>query len=100
MDPSYIPGIFGGAIGVLGGAIGTYYSIKNTNGPRERQFMIRCSVVVWVFVTGFLVGLFLIPAPYKWLLWIPYGVGLTMGIRFVNNQQQRIRSTETLQLGK
>ena len=33
--------IFSVSLGVLGGAIGTYFSIKNTSGPRERAFMVR-----------------------------------------------------------
>ena len=37
-------------LGVLGGAIGTYFTIKNTNGPRERLFAIKASIICWVFV--------------------------------------------------
>lgn len=30
----WIGGIVGGSIGLVGGLVGTYYSIKNTKGPR------------------------------------------------------------------
>src|SRR5688572_4268413 len=32
-------GIAGAVIGVMGGLIGTYFSIKNANGPEERAFV-------------------------------------------------------------
>ena len=53
MDAGLIGGIVGGVIGVLGGLLGTYFSIKNTAGPRERTFMIRVAVVAWLLVTAF-----------------------------------------------
>lgn len=40
MDGGTVGGIIGGIIGLAGGAVGTYASIKNTGGPRERQFMV------------------------------------------------------------
>ena len=49
MNPGFIGligGIVGGIIGVAGGLLGTYFSIKNTNGPRERAFVIKASMRV------------------------------------------------------
>jgi uncharacterized membrane protein len=39
-----IGGILGIALGIAGGAFGTYCSIKNTNGPLERKFTIKASI--------------------------------------------------------
>jgi hypothetical protein len=75
-----VGGITGAIIGVLGGAFGTYMGIKNTQGPRERAFMIRASILCWAMVTAFLVGLLLLPNPYRHLLWIPYAALLGIGI--------------------
>ena len=36
-----VGGILGSVLGCAGGAIGTYFSVKNTNGPLERRFMVR-----------------------------------------------------------
>lgn len=77
--------------GLLGGALGTWYSIRNTRTPAERRFMIWCSIGVWVFVTAFLGGLFLIPPPYNQLLWLPYVILLILAIRWMNGVQARLR---------
>ena len=94
MDVGLVGGIIGGILGLAGGAIGTYASIKNTAGPRERQFMVRTAIVVWVLITLFLILLFVLPNPYRWLIWIPYGVALPLAIVSLNRKQQAIRSEE------
>ena len=94
MDTGMMGGIIGGAIGFLGGAVGTYFSIRNTHGPRERQFMVRTAIVVWLAVTLFLVLLFVLPNPYRWLIWIPYGVALPFVVLSLNRKQREIRSSE------
>jgi hypothetical protein len=94
IDTGFIGGIVGGAIGVLGGVVGTYFGVKNTAGPRERRFMIRVSVVTWLAVTAFLVGLLVLPYPFNFLLWIPYGIALPLGILWCNRRQRTIRAEE------
>ena len=94
MDIGLMGGIIGGIFGVAGGIFGTYFSIRNTAGPKERSFMIRMAACTWIAVTLFLLGLFLIPKPYNWLMWIPYGILLPLGIRWSNLHQQQIRTEE------
>ena len=94
MDPGLVGGIVGGGLGLAGGVIGTWFSIRNTSGPRERAFMIRVSAIAWVAVTAFLAGLLLLPQPYNWLLWIPYGIALPLAIRSLNRRQHQIRAAE------
>jgi hypothetical protein len=87
-------GLIGGIIGILGfagGAIGAYASIMNTAGLRERQFMVRTAIVAWVLITLFVILLFVLPSPYRWLVWIPYGVALPLAIVSLNRKQQAIR---------
>lgn len=45
-----IGGIIGSIIGLTGGIIGTYFSIKRTSSPAERNFVIKCSIGVWAAV--------------------------------------------------
>ncbi len=87
-------GILGGIIGTLGGIIGCYFSIKNTNGPKEKSFMIKSVVVMWIAILLFLTLLFTLPKPYNFLLWIPYGILLPIAILYGNRKQQEIRNSE------
>jgi hypothetical protein len=89
-----IGGIIGAALGLAGGAIGTYFSIKNTLGPRERSFMVKVSAIAWMAITAFLVGLLMLPKPYNFLLWVPYGLALPLGIRWCNQRQLKVRAEE------
>jgi hypothetical protein len=94
MDPGLIGGLVGSGLGVIGGAIGTYFSIKNTLGPRERRFMIRVSVVGWIAVTMFVLLLLILPNPYRFFLWIPYAIALPWAIITLNRKQRVIRADE------
>ena len=45
----------GGVVaGVMGGIVGTYFSIKNAKGPKERAFAIRAAALCWLGVSAFL----------------------------------------------
>ena len=87
--------VAGGVIGLVGGIIGTYFGIKNTNSPRERAFMVKASVVSWIVVILFLGAMFALPNPYRYFLWIPYAIILPLGIVFSNRTQQKIRKEES-----
>jgi len=94
MHPGLIGGILGCLIGVAGGLFGTYCSIKNTKGPRERAFMVKYSIFIWLFGTLFLLLLFTLPKPYNYFMWIPYGFLLPVGIIYVNRRLLAIRKEE------
>jgi hypothetical protein len=102
MDPrmtGLIGGIAGTVIGLLGGAIGTYFSIKNTAGPRERAFMIRVAALTWVAVTAFVVAILSTPIAYQAVLWIVYALALPLAIRAGNRRQAQIRCEESSTAG-
>jgi hypothetical protein len=94
VNAGLVGGIVGSALGLAGGVIGTYFSIRNTNGPRERAFMVRMSAIAWLGITAFLALLFLLPYPWRFLVWIPYGILLPLFIVRTNRGQQRIRQEE------
>lgn len=89
-----VGGLAGSAIGVIGGMAGMYFSIKNTHGPRERAFVIRGAVFAAIAVTLFLALMFLLPEPHRHLLWIPYGIALSVGIVYSNKRQREIALEE------
>jgi len=90
----YLGGILGCVLGFAGGAIGTYCSIKHTKGPLEKRFMIKASIVTWVALSIFLGLLIALPTPYRFFMWVPYGILLPLGIRYSNKRQQAIQALE------
>ena len=95
MDPGTAGAIAGAAIGVLGGVIGTWCSVAQTKGPRERRFVLKAATGFWIGIALFLGLLFAIPGPYRWLAFLPYGIALTLAIRFVNQRQLQAQQQET-----
>lgn len=91
----WVGGIAGGVVGLAGGIIGTYFSIQNTNGPRERSFMVKSAVVCWIAILIFLGLLLALPSPYRGFMWIPYSILLPLGIIYGNRRQQAIRQQES-----
>ena len=87
MDGSSL-GVIGAVVGALmgfaGGIVGTYFGIVRTRRGPERAFMFKCAAVTWIVVLAFLALQSLLPNPYRQLLWIPYVLALTFGIRFTN----------------
>ena len=94
MNAGMVGGLIGSIIGLAGGAIGTYFSIKNTKGPLERAFMIKASVIAWIAISVFLILMFLLPNPYRHWLWVPYGILLPLGIIKLNKKVAEIREFE------
>lgn len=95
MDAGSLGGVIGTANGILGGLIGAYFGVMNTNGPRERSFIIKTAIICWVCVIAFLAGLLFIPSPYNLILWIPYPILLLLGIKWCNQSQARTREEES-----
>jgi hypothetical protein len=56
--------------------------------------MVRVAISSSIGVTLFLMLLFVLPNPYRWLIWIPYGVALPFAIVAMNSKQRAIRSDE------
>ncbi len=46
------------ALALAGGAVGTYNTIKNARGPRERAFTIRMFIACWILVACLLLALY------------------------------------------
>ncbi len=61
-----IGGVVLTAIGCL---IGAHFGIKRANGPRELALANRVAVVGWVGVSAYLACLFLVPMPWRFLIW-------------------------------
>lgn len=95
MHPGYIGAIVGITLGVIGGVIGTYFSIKRTNGPRERAFLIKMGLLFWIGAPVFIGLMFLLPHPHRYGLWILYAIVFPSAVILGNRRLQKIRSEES-----
>ena len=91
----WIGGIFGGVVGTMGGVLGTYLSIKSAEGPIECAFIKKTAVITWITVSVFLGLLLTLPKPYNYLLWIPYGITMLIGIPKLRKKHTEIRRLES-----
>jgi RNA polymerase sigma factor (sigma-70 family) len=89
--------ILGPILGLLGGVLGSWCSIRNTHSPRERQFMVRMTTLVWLLLLV-LIGLPLTAALAgiipKWACWPCFAVFFTLLLPLIlwgNAQQRRIQ---------
>ena len=57
--------------------------------------MIKVSVIGWIAILVFIGLMFVLPSPYRHILWIPYGILLPLAIVKGNRKQQRIRQEES-----
>ena len=82
--------VVGSIVGVAGGLLGTWMSIRNLPRGEQRNFMVRMAVVGWMGALGFCVALLLIPTPWNGFLWIVYVPGLCVFMRHVNGVSGRV----------
>ncbi len=73
--------------------------MKNTSGPKERLLMTKASAVCWMAIVLFLVPMFVLPNPCRYVLWIPYAVLLPLGMVFAHRTQQKMGREEAQNQG-
>ena len=99
MDANFFGGLLGPILGLLGGAFGTYCSIKNTETPAERRLMVKGAVLVWLSLCFFiglpfvLSRLRVIPPWSYWLSFSLFFVLLVPMILCINRRQSKLRGT-------
>ncbi len=99
----------GPIIGLLGGIFGTARSIRATETPRERRFVIRLSIIIWIYVLSAMAVLFsmmYLGQKFHWSLktnliaqgsfWLMYAVALVWMILKWNRSHQALRREEGL----
>ncbi len=90
-----IGGLLGGGVGLLGAMVGTFVSYKHATGPLERAFIIKFAVYISLLILAFVVATLLIPTSHRHLLWLPYGIALSQGLRYGIKTQTQIRQRES-----
>ena len=93
MSTELVGGIVGSLIGIAGGVIGTYFGIKNANGPRERAFMIRSAVACCLGVVLFFAVTVFLPPMRLWICILSV-ILFPFVIWYMNKRQKAIRREE------
>jgi RNA polymerase sigma factor (sigma-70 family) len=91
--------VLGPLVGLLGGLLGTWASIHNTHSPRERRFMIRTSIVMWLLLAALMgvLTLALVGMVPRWAFWACFAVFfalLPLLITLTNVRQRQIQMEE------
>jgi len=99
----------GPVIGVMGGIFGTARSIRATETPRERKFIVRLSIIIWVYVIaamGVLFAIMQLTQHYHWsaktslllqsAFWLIYSAALVTMILRWNRRHRQLRIEEGL----
>lgn len=82
-------------VGIAGGVIGCYFAIRNTHGPKERQFMVRLCIGMVLLLALLLGSVFYVGYPAAaWIMAPFFGILLPLFIYFGNKKQQQIRKAE------
>lgn len=89
--------VFGSVIGVAGGLLGTWMSLRNVPSGAQRDFMKKAAALGWVGLLGFTATTLLVPVPGKWLLWIAYGPLLLWFIRYVNHTLAALNASQDVE---
>jgi len=92
-----IGGIGGSVIGLMGGAAGRYFSIRNTKTPAERAFMVKVSVAAWLGLCILVIlplALSMSGIIPRWAYWACFALCFVLlgpGIRWANKRQAELR---------
>jgi hypothetical protein len=75
--------------GVLGAALGVYGATRKTESPRERVFLVRYAILLFALIAAFVACFFLLPLAdgYRFLLFLPFGAGIFLLVRYANRER-------------
>ncbi len=90
-----IGAVAGLILGIAGTVFGTWCGIRSTKGPREHKMMVKGSIIILGGVLLFCTLVFVLPGPYRYFIWIPYGLILIFGVIKFEHNRKRIRKEET-----
>jgi len=78
--------ILGVVVGLVGAAVGAFVTIKRATSPRGRADWIWCTVVIFLLVASFAIAFAFTPGWYRFLWFLPYGIGLALLVRCGNRR--------------
>ncbi|MEM9399416.1 MAG: hypothetical protein AAF984_04345 [Verrucomicrobiota bacterium] len=70
--PGFIGGILGSIVGIIGGGLGMYCSLKRAKDATQKKAIWIFSALIVALVGVFIAAPYLMPSPYKYFLILPY----------------------------
>ena len=79
---------------LVGGTVGTVCTVQRARGSCERRLLLWICASLWLAAIVFVVGILSIPRPFGVLLWVPYGVGVPIGVSFFRGRLRHARAND------
>ena len=89
----------GSALGLIGGAVGVYFGLKRLNSAQERALLVRYFLLLLLIIALGAIGFWLIPGYYRFLVFVPCGLGLFLLIRYTNRRRSQPQTGQPEQSG-
>jgi len=85
----FIAGFFAGVL--LLALVATFLNVRNTRGPKERRFVVRACVATWALFVSFLLLLYFVGPPWRYVIVVVYVVAFPVFIYRWSTMHQLIR---------
>ncbi len=72
----------------------TVLAIRNTRGPREKSFILYCSIAAWLVLSGTTTLALTMPPPWPYIVIGLYFLHLPVAVYTTTQKQQQIREKE------
>lgn len=82
------------AVSILAGLIAAWLNVRSCPGPKERRLVAASTLVVWLLILSLFAAMYAIPPPWRYLLLIPYFVGVPVYVYGVSVRRQMLRILE------
>lgn len=100
INPLFVAGMVILLLAIGAGAVAAWLNIQACPGPRERQLVGTCTLVVWALIGLLLWLMAILPSPARFLLLIPYFTLLPWFVFRVSVRRQMLRKVESLESRK
>lgn len=87
LGPRWGP-IVGVTGGLIGAAAGVYWGVKRTPLPQERRAIVRLMLLNVLLMAAFAASFLLLPGSYRFLAFVPFGIGLFLLVRYGNRRRR------------
>ena len=96
LNGDVLMGISFGVLILLIGVVGTFHSVKNTKGPKERVFAAQSNLLAWVAIAIFFITVYFLREPYNFMAVVLYFAAFPFVVYRVCSRRLLIRRLEEM----